>query len=38
VYATKRYKLIRQSNNKQKNKEVKEKDKDFNAIKERRRD
>jgi len=37
VCVTKRHKLIRQSNNKQENQKAKEKDKDLDAIKERRR-
>jgi hypothetical protein len=37
VYATKQHKSIKQNNNKQENRKVKEKNKDFNAIKERRR-
>jgi hypothetical protein len=35
--AIKRYKFIKQSNNKQENQKIKEKNKDFDAIKERRR-
>jgi len=37
VCATRRYKLIKRSNDKQGNQEAREKDKDLDAIKERRR-